>query len=511
MLPLFPRLILSLTLSSTVGEGSLFSDDAPLDFSESELPETETFHPIVRAAMRFDLKTALDAAFDDRPEHVFELILGGRLQLDVDIAKDLSAFVAPSIEYVTAFQKDGTDREFVYLDVPEAFVLAGFDRFHLRVGTIIFNWGSSDIIGPNDQLNPFDLRRGILTNPDESKRPVFAAEGVLGVEPFTFRAVVEPFFTPSRFFMVGWDQSIGVIAAARGLAIPDVQAFLSSPTLDRALDEIIIRDRPTDRLDNATVGGRITFSTSNFDASVTGVYGWEALPEIRLNPDLVFLADVVAESLGNRTPIDLTDPELLMAVDRIRQATEEGRDLFESTYRRKGSIGFDAVLAVEPVLLKLDVAYSPRRTLYTQTFQPVPQAFLNTVIGIEYFEGGDFQMILEAFAFTAFDVRSFYRLMFIEPVAPPPSALDLGGRTVSFPGLAGVVRYALFDGEIQLEIAGVGTLTRGDLMLSPSLRWNVTDHHHFKLGGVIIEGPADGYGGIYGHNDQIYTQYQWTY
>src|SRR5207248_6586983 len=133
-----------------------------------------------------------------------EMRLGGRLEMDVAIAKELSAFVAPAFTFVTALDRDGNDREVVYLVTPEARVTYSFGPFDLRAGAIVFSWGSSDLVAPIDVLNPIDYRRNFVAAIDDAKIPVLAAELVTHVGPLTIRGVVEPFFTPSRVYLTGW-------------------------------------------------------------------------------------------------------------------------------------------------------------------------------------------------------------------------------------------------------------------------------------------------------------------
>src|SRR5439155_21621912 len=130
----------------------------------------------------------------------------------------------------------------------------------------------------------------------------------------------------------------------------------------------------------------------------------------------------------------------LDALGRIQTALQRGEKVFEGKYNRRNLFGFDSVLALDPFVLKLDVAYTLERTSYTQDYRPVTNPWLNAVLGAEYLSGDDLQVVFEAFALTIFDVRSNYRLALIEPRAPPPSSADVGGRTIVLPGVAGIIR-----------------------------------------------------------------------
>ena len=498
--------------------GGLFSDEAlPSDeggglFSEGVTASDEPiFEPRVRASVKLDARASVDTSFDRPHEHIFELDLGGSVEVDAEFASGWSVYAQPRFSHVTAIDRDGEDREVVYLEVPEAYVTWSSGRTHLRVGTMIFGWGSSDFVAPADVLNPVDMRRGLLGGtPEQSKIPVFAAELVTSFGPLTVRGVIEPFFTPSRFYLASWDDALSAAAVAQGMALPDLDGLLGAGTVDALADQMLITERPTDRPDDATYALRTTLKLGDLDVSATAVYGWESLPRLTMDPDVAFLAGKLADSLGGGEPLELTDEKLLGAITRLQDATAEGRTVFEGSYERRLLLGLDAVLAIDPILLKFDVAYTFERTLYAQgTFSPVTVPWLNAVVGIEYFDGEELQVIVEAFAITLFDVRSYYRLAIFEPNAPPPSQLDVGGRTIALPGLIGVVRYTIWDGDLSFEIGAVTTLTRGDLIAMPTIKWRLDDEHQLSLGGVLVEGKSDGYGGYYTHNDRVFVGYQW--
>lgn len=527
---------LALILTST-GGGGLFSDEeipdavapapvaapaaapvasssvaaSPSAFDLVVPTPVEAFTPRVRGSVKLETRFALDTSFDLRGEQIFEWTIGGKLELDADLTRSLSAFAAPSFQSVIAVDREGGDREAVYLEVPEAYVSWQAKRFSLRAGALVFGWGASDLIAPNDVLNPQDLRRNVIGSPDETKIPVFAVEAV--VSPFewlTIRGVVEPFFAASRFYLTGWDSGIGRVASAEGLGLPDLDALLGKSTVDRIGDQALVTDRPRDHPGNATYAGRVTFKLDDLDLSLNAVYGWESLPQLRVDPDIVLLLGKVGDVLVNGGELDLGDPELLGAIDRVRTAAAQGRKLLQGGFLRRSLLGFDASYALDPVILKVDVAYTFARTLYTQDFRPVEHPWLNAVVGAEYLSGEELQVIVELFAITVFDIRSNYRLSLIEPIAPPPSMSAEGLRTISLPGAIGVVRYAVLEGDLSFELAGLVTLTRGDVVVLPTIKYRLDDHHRLSLGGVLVEGTSGSYGGIYTNNDQLFVGYTWS-
>ena len=323
-------LIALLVVSSSSTGGSLFSDELVPDqaaggglFSNEEIPDSSlatgdglyssvpgvpVFSPKVRTTIELRSETRLDTAFDRDGENILELSLGGKFSMDVDFSPTLSAYVVPKFEHQTAWTEDFDDRGFLFLNVPEAYLTWGKGRSYVRIGTQVFNWGTSDFAAPADVLNPMDLRKGLVagTDPSANKIPVLAAEAVTGIGPITLRGVFQPFFTPSRFFLSGWDDSMGSIAAATGsgFMFPDLSGILGPATADHIGDQLLITKRPEDRPDSASVGARATLQLDSMDLSVTAVHGWESFPRIKFDPALALVGAQLLDSLASKKPID---------------------------------------------------------------------------------------------------------------------------------------------------------------------------------------------------------------
>jgi hypothetical protein len=478
---------------------------------DPEAPRGKRFG-IARTLLRLDARFAMHTRFPEPANQAAEFWLGGRFEIDVSIAEDLSAFVAPNFSFVSALNKDGSDREFLYFVTPEARVQYAFGPFDLRVGALLFNWGSSDLVAPCDVLNPYDYRRSFFATSADAKIPVLAAELVTHAGPLTVRGVVEPFFTPSRFFLTGWDTALIQPGLMTNFNVASLQSLLGASTLDDIGDKFLVTHRPSDRPDNATLGIRATLALGRLDVSATGVHGWEPLPQITVNPDLAYLTGQLANSVAGSQQINTLDPQFLASLARLQDALARGEKVFDSVYTRRDLIGFDSTLALDPFVLKIDVAYTFARTSYTQDYKPVTNPWLNAVIGLEYLAGDDLQIIVESFTLTLFDLHSNYRLALFEPRAPPPSSTTgLGRRTIALPGMAGVIRYSVLEGDLRLELAGVTTLTRGDILIVPSVQYRFDDANALIVGATYITGKSDSYGGAYTSNDQVFIKYQWTY
>ena len=94
---------------------SPFEEDADLAFPAS-------FQPKVRSTIELFSEARVDTAFDKENENVLELRMSGKFSLDVDFAKNLSAFIAPGFAYQAAWTESLDDRGFLFLQIPEAYI-----------------------------------------------------------------------------------------------------------------------------------------------------------------------------------------------------------------------------------------------------------------------------------------------------------------------------------------------------------------------------------------------------
>src|SRR5688572_30346894 len=122
------------------------------------------------------------------------------------------------------------------------------------------------------------------------------------------------------------------VTGVQTCALP-IYYFFSEATIDEFGNELLGTERPSDRPDNATVGGRATVSVGGvLDLSVSALYGWDTLPAIVVDEDLLFIANTFAESRANGEPFPLTDEDVLDAIQRIREAVDQGRKIAKGTY-----------------------------------------------------------------------------------------------------------------------------------------------------------------------------------
>ncbi len=505
----------SLFSEEVLPSGGLFAEEPPpssglfsgtLADAPPAVAALPDFAPRITWGLRLGTSLALDTSFDRRGEHILEWGVYGRLELHADLTPHLSAHVLPRFTQITALDREGGDRADLDLDAPEAYLALSFDGFRLRAGTLIHAWGSTELVTPSNILNPIDLRRSLVAAQDGARIPVLGAEATVVLSPLTLRGVIQPFFTSSRFYLSGWDTGFAPLVGAQGLDLPDLDGVLGRATADRVGDELLVVDRPSERLDHLTLALRGTLSLGDLELSTTFVWGYEPLPRLALDPDLSVVGGAVLDAIAEQRPIDFFDAAVGEAFGRLQDKLEAQRPLIEGTYPRRTVFGVDATYALDPFLLKLDAAYTVARTHYSQTFAPVALPAIDVVVGLEYVHGTTLQLVLEVATLTTLDVPRTLRLAVLEAREVGP----VEDRAVITPGAALAGRWAILEDELSFELLLATTFTRRDLVLAPQLRWKLSDHHQVRLGGLLIEGQPDGYGGAYTHNDQVFVGYEWS-
>lgn len=502
------------TPSSADDDVIIIIDDEPaddyggdvIDLTDGDEISPDLFSIQARASAQLDVRVAIDTAFDRDQEQVAESLIDARLVLDVDLSKTLRAYAVPRFTWQGAVTRDGDDRELVLSGAPEAFLGWASGAISARAGYLIFDWGQSEIIGPSDVLNPPDLRRNPWNADSDLKIPVPGAEVVATYGALTIRGVVVPVFVPARFQLTGWD-----ISALQGGVIPGGGEFADAEVVNPAFidlvgDQAVQTERPRDRPDNATLGLRATLGLDLLDLGASIVYGWNPLPSMTVDPNLILLGSRVAEARSRGTTPPLDDPEIAGALLNLQRAFEVGAPIFKGKFDRHTVVGVDAALALDPFIIKMDIAYNSYQVSYSRSGLVRGAPTATAVFGAEYYLGEQLQVWLEVFAQRLFSVPGTDSIAFIEPDAPDRTP----GRDLTWFGGGAFARYQLLDGDLGVEL-GVLVTSREDLALLPRLNYRMSEHHSVYLGMVMVQGQTDGLGGTYGHLDQAYFGYRASY
>lgn len=199
----------------------------------------------------------------------------------------------------------------------------------LRIGRQIVSWGKADDIQITDVLNPRDETNVVASDYNESKLGIDAVRLSLLTEKTQVDAYWIPFFTPS------------ILPLAKGNP-------LHSRVFPEEVDGIGINypekyddfELPKKRLSKSELALRASTYTSVADLSLYGFYGWDDLPLIRYNPNIVF-----------------GDGEDMPATSYSIDVTGE--------YKRMYMIGADAAIPAGDFVFRLEGAYFPKRHFQT--------------------------------------------------------------------------------------------------------------------------------------------------
>ena len=215
------------------------------------------------------------------------------------------------------------------LKLREAYIDWKGEMLALRIGRQIVSWGKADDIQITDVLNPRDETNVVAADYSESKLGVDAVRLSLLTEKTQVDAYWIPFFTPS------------ILPLAKGNP-------LHSRIFPEEVDGVGINypekyddfELPEKRLSKSELALRASSYTSVADLSLYGFYGWDDLPLIRYNPNIVF-----------------GDGEDMPATSYSIDVTGE--------YKRMYMIGADAAIPAGDFVFRLEGAYFPKRHFQT--------------------------------------------------------------------------------------------------------------------------------------------------
>ena len=215
------------------------------------------------------------------------------------------------------------------LKLREAYIDWKGEMLALRIGRQVVSWGKADDIQITDVLNPRDETNVVAADYSESKLGVDAVRLSLLTEKTQVDAYWIPFFTPS------------ILPLAKGNP-------LHSRIFPEEVDGVGINypekyddfELPEKRLSKSELALRASSYTSVADLSLYGFYGWDDLPLIRYNPNIVF-----------------GDGEDMPATSYTIDVTGE--------YKRMYMIGADAAIPAGDFVFRLEGAYFPKRHFQT--------------------------------------------------------------------------------------------------------------------------------------------------
>lgn len=414
---------------------------------------------------RWQSRGMADLQRDRDGEDVVELRNRLELEISTEASRALSARVGGRLTHETRapeYDGGGEVRALAEAELREAYLTWRAGAARLIVGHQTIRWGTAEANSPNDVLAPLDLRQGVQPGLQTPALPQIAARLLYTLDEagrVTVEVVLIPFFTAHRVALFGRDTAplpagssfAPLLAALRG-AIPRASEEDVQPL-------IVAFAPPDEHPSNASGGGRVSLQGQGWDLHLNGVYGWDRTPSISLAPNPLI-------------PL-------------------------QSQYDRLLTLGVDGVVAVGPLTLKADAAWSPARTLYTEALQPERAPVVSWATGVDWLPDADLALTVEIFG-----------LMPLDDAPEGEGWLLIGDHLVNGVMFA---RYRPQGSAVGASVVAQRGLTRGDMFIAPEVLYAPLEGHEIALGLAIFTGPDDSLGGILEANDQITLRYDLSF
>ena len=306
----------------------------------------------------------------------------------------------------------------------------------VRIGRQKAAWGKADGIDITNVLCPSDKSSFSAMIGDDSKLAVDAIRLSLSGNSFTADAWWIPFFTPAVV-----DYSI--LAMNTTLHLPITINQFAKPEL---------------AIWNGEYGLKLSGYFSVMDLSLYGFYGWDDNPII--NYGMTF-----------GEPLDPTNPATALPNGII----------VNGEYKRMSMVGIDAAVPIGPTVLRLEAAFFPQRHFQKTAGDSLKRNQLSALAGLDWMPSG--------WTLTA---QYYCDYIFGD--------LDTLKRTDAFQhGATLSISKSLVNETLELSFAGLIGLNDYDSMLSPSIKYSLSDQ--ISLGAeayIFLPGPdRDGQYGAY--------------
>lgn len=459
-------------------------------------------------------RLAIDTRFDNGDEDVFEWRNRALLSLDYRVPDRMRVYIQARFDWfvvggnpkrqVFFFFNAANPRWDYVLDLREAFVDFYTKYVDIRVGNQVFTWGQNEGVSPNDALNPVDAR-DVLADTQLFKLPIPAVQATVALgDKGSLRLVWAPFFIPSKANLYGQDFSLLTPGSDFYRAVGDTTRFVD-PTLDPRVNNALVGTKlPPASPVASTVGLRVQYSLGPVDLALTGVFGWNRIPKLKIDPD--FRDALRANLLADPSAV-INDPAMRDTVLRLQQKAQLGVQLVDAQYERTGVVGFDIGASVSDFTFKGDFGWSPNVTLFTDQLESLQKHTLRSAIGVEYRYGDIFQAAISWHSTAVLNVRAGERLMFIEPRFASAGK----DRVVFYFGFIALARLSVLDDRLKITATAAYNPMLGDFSVVGSAGWHFTEAHSLSALAMFLEG---GWGTPFGHftrNDQVALEYRYAF
>ena len=343
----------------------------------------------------------------------------------------------------------------------------------LRIGRQKAAWGKADGIDITNVLCPPDMSSLAAMTGDNSKLAVDAIRLSFNGSSFTADAWWIPFFTPAALPLEqGNSLRKFIVPATVDYPVSAMNTTLHLPVTINQFE------KPEFAIWNGEYGVKLSGYFSALDLSLYGFYGWDDIP--LLNYGIIFGA-----------PMDPSNPATALP-DGI---TVSGK------YKRMVMVGADAALPIGPTVLRLETAFFPQRYMQkkaeeilnealrqaqgpqgaSQEPQDIQRNQLSALAGLDWMPSG-----------WTITTQYYCDYVFGDIDVLERKDAYQHGATLS-------ISKSLVNETLELSFAGVIGLNDFDSMLSPSIKYSLSDQINLGLNAFIfLPGPdRDGKYGAY--------------
>ena len=308
----------------------------------------------------------------------------------------------------------------------------------VRIGRQKAAWGKADGIDITNVLCPSDMSSFSAMTGDDGKLAIDAIRLSFSGNSFTADAWWIPFFTPTAL-------PIDEGNSLRHFVIPDSFSMEVAPgTIMQFPVKIGQLEKPELAIWNGEYGLKLSGYFSALDLSLYGFYGWDDIPLLNYG------------------------------------MTPEGISI-SGKYKRMSMIGTDAALPIGPTVFRLEAAFFPQRHFQKTEGGSLKNNQLSALAGLDWMPSG--------WTLTA---QYYCDYVF--------GNLDALERTDAYQhGATLSVSKSLVNETLELSFAGVIGLNDFDSMLSPSIKYSLSDQISLDTTAYIfLAGPdRDGQYGAY--------------
>ena len=464
------------------------------------------------------------------------------------------------------FNGEHAKREFEF-ELREAYIdwLHIFDTIDLRVGNQVVVWGANEGgLSPADRVNPTDLTAMLAGEEDDVRMPVFAVKGDAYLWGLRAEAVWVPFFKQGKMLLWGSDFSFmhalpstgGNPFAAGGLGqIAPLFELIDESKEDKLQEALISTELPDEHLGNSQGAFRVSGSVGKVELAASVWYGFDQIPRFQFDPAFSRLLGNLPAIMGGLDQMgelgalmeaqcgsecDMADliviasqrPDLvegllelfpqLADLQSLTETLQAGELPLKSHFSRMLSVAGELSWLIDPLTLKIDVGFTPGRTLYTDQFLAVERMMLQTVVGLDYNYGQEFLIGISAFHFSILDRGKAIDLATGQQTGKDEDYVFFEPHSV---GLAGQVEYSFGDDlEFKIRLTAMYEIMVNDFLIAPEFSYAYDDHLNLAVGAIILEAePESGASwfsgrdrrdrpmGYFSNNDHVYLRLRYAF